>query len=81
MLWCTAAALLCVPLVAMIFTNEVNWAPGDFIVMGGLLAALCAAVELAYALRLSRERTFLAIAVSVAVFLMVWVELAVGIFD
>ena len=36
--WGGAAALLCVPAVAMRFTKEVNWGPEDFIAMGGMLA-------------------------------------------
>jgi len=32
-----AAFILAIPLVAMQFTNEVNWTLGDFIIAGGLL--------------------------------------------
>ena len=33
----TVVILLLIPLIAMQFTNEVNWALSDFVVMGGLL--------------------------------------------
>lgn len=75
-----ALALLSIPAVAMFFTSEVNWGPGDFVVMGGLLIALYAGIELA--LRLARTplgRT-LAVLASILAFLTIWAELAVGIF-
>lgn len=80
-LWIGAAALLLVPAIAMLLTGEVNWGPEDFIVMGVLLAALCAAVEVAHAFAQTRAARFVAIAISVLVFLAIWAELAVGIFD
>lgn len=75
-----ALALLAIPLIAMQFTGEVNWAPGDFVVMGGLLAGLYAGVELA--LRASRTPfgRVLAICTCLLAFLTIWAELAVGIF-
>ena len=33
----TITVLLCIPLVAMQFTNEVNWTFSDFAIAGGLL--------------------------------------------
>jgi hypothetical protein len=76
-----ALALLVVPVIAMQFTAEVNWGPGDFVVMGGLLAALYAGVELS--LRASRTRLGRVLAMLACLFavLTVWAELAVGIFD
>ena len=73
------AAILMVPLVAMIFTEEVNWSPFDFIVMGGLLFGS----GLAYVLisRMS-DSTSYRIGVGTAVLaglLLMWVNLAVGI--
>ena len=79
MIWGAAAALLAVPFVAMRFTSEVNWDAADFIVMGALLGAACGAYEIAT--RLSASMVYRA-AAGVAVlgaFLLVWVNLAVGI--
>lgn len=75
------AALLSIPAIAMQFTSEVAWGPGDFLVMGALLLALGAGAELA--LRTARSRTgmIVGIALATVLFLAVWAELAVGIFD
>lgn len=77
--WGTAACLLLLPLIAMQFTEEVNWTGSDFAVFGTMLLIACGTCELA--LRLSRNLAFRA-AVAVAVlagFALVWINLAVGI--
>jgi len=73
------ASILMVPLVAMLFTDEVNWSLFDFIVMGILLFG----TGLTYVLisRISDSiayRTAVGVAV-VAGLLLIWVNLAVGI--
>lgn len=78
-IWGTAAFLLLLPLVAMQFTDEVDWDETDFIVIGAMLFAACGTVEMAA--RLSRNTAYRA-AVGVAVvaaFLLIWINLAVGI--
>lgn len=72
--------LLLVPLVAMQFTTEVNWSGFDFLVMGILLLGTGLVCELV--LRTVKKRTnrlILCLAV-LGVFILVWMELAVGIF-
>lgn len=72
---------LAVPMVAMLFTGEVNWGPGDFVLAAGMLALLGLALE--GALRFSGKlavRAGLA-ALALAVFLLVWAELAVGLLN
>lgn len=72
--------LLLIPLVAMQFTNEVNWSGFDFLVMGILLLGTGLICELV--LRKVKKRTsrlVLCLAV-LGVFILVWMELAVGIF-
>lgn len=78
-IWGTAAFLLLLPLVAMQFTKEVAWTPFDFIVAGILLLAACGTCE--FGARMSSSTAYRAgigIAV-VAGFLLVWINLAVGI--
>jgi hypothetical protein len=77
--WGTAAFLLPLPLVAMRFTNDVNWDEADFIVFGAMLAAACGTCELAA--RMTGDNAYRA-AVGLAVaaaFILVWMNLAVGI--
>ena len=74
------AVLLCIPFVAMQFTNEVNWGFGDFIVAGVLL--LSAGFGCSLALKKAPAgwaRIAWCTAVLAVVFL-AWAELAVGIF-
>ncbi len=78
-IWGPAACLLLLPLVAMQFTEEVNWTGSDFAVFGTMLLIACGTCELA--LRMSRNLAYRA-AVGVAVlagFALVWINLAVGI--
>jgi hypothetical protein len=77
--WAIAALILLLPLVAMQFTDEVNWDETDFLVMGAMLFAACGAYELA--VRTTGNVAYRA-AVGVAVvaaFILIWINLAVGI--
>lgn len=74
------AAVLLVPLIAMRFTDEVNWTLSDFIVMGILLFAVSSLFVLA-ARKIPKTSHRIAVG---AVFglglLYIWAELSVGIF-
>jgi len=77
--WGTAAFLLLLPLVAMQFTDEVNWDETDFTVVGVMLAVACGTCELAA--RMTGNTAYRA-AVGVAIaaaFILVWMNLAVDI--
>ena len=76
-----AALLLATPLVAMQFTGEVDWSAGDFVIFGAMLAVLGLLLE--GAARIGRTLRARAVLMGAAVFafLLVWAELAVGIFD
>lgn len=73
------AAILVAPLVAMQFTDEVNWGLMDFVIMGVLLFG----TGIAYVLvsRISERIAYrVAVAITVvACFLLIWINLAVGI--
>ncbi|MBA3863776.1 MAG: hypothetical protein C0517_07525 [Erythrobacter sp.] len=81
LIWGMAAAALLVPAAAMLVTREVNWGAGDFMVFGVMLAALCMAVEAACHWLATPLRRVSAIVLAVLAFLIVWAELAVGLFD
>lgn len=76
--WCGAAALVMLPAVAMQFTSEVNWTPGDFGFAAMLLGAFGLGVELA--VRKSPDRFYRAGAAFalLSAFLVVWANGAVG---
>ncbi|WP_026995626.1 hypothetical protein [Flectobacillus major] len=72
--------VLLVPFTAMQFTNEVNWTLFDFVVAGVLLLSVGLALELVLRkVKTIKLRMMIGLALLVA-FLLVWAELAVGIF-
>jgi hypothetical protein len=72
--------VLLVPFTAMQFTNEVNWTLFDFVVAGVLLLSVGLALELVLRkVKTTKLRMMIGLALLVA-FLLVWAELAVGIF-
>jgi uncharacterized membrane protein YgdD (TMEM256/DUF423 family) len=73
-------AILLVPAVAMRFTDEVNWGPGDFLVGGALLAGTGLAYVLTKRRIAGRPGRLLLGALLALGLLLVWAELAVGIF-
>ena len=73
-------SILAIPLVAMQFTNEVQWDLRDFAIMGTLLLSTGLAIELVLRnLKTGILRTAILVAILLALFL-IWAELAVGIF-
>ncbi|MNE26945.1 hypothetical protein D3C80_1203350 [compost metagenome] len=76
----TVALLLFIPLIAMQFTDEVNWTLFDFIVAGVLLLGTGLMCELVMR-KVSKISLRIAVCVTLlAIFLLIWAELAVGIF-
>jgi hypothetical protein len=73
-----SALLLLVPLAAMQVTGEVNWSPGDFVIMGVLLFASGLAYELIAAQARKPSHRVVAGLMVGAVFVVIWAELAVG---
>ena len=75
-----AAVLLCVPLIAMQFSEGVVWTAFDFIVAGILLFGTGLLLELVLSkFTKTKHRIMLCLALFSILFL-VWAELAVGIF-
>ena len=71
--------LLLIPLIAMQFTDEVNWAPFDFVVAAILLLSTGFAFD--FVIRKVKNTKY-RIALSLTIFailLFIWAELAVGI--
>ena len=72
--------ILLIPLIAMQFTNEVDWKLFDFVIMGVLLLGTGLLCE--FVMRKVRNKDYqigLLAVILVALFL-IWAELAVGVF-
>jgi hypothetical protein len=74
------ALLLSVPLVAMQFSADVNWDLFDFGVAAGLLLGVGYAYEFLVRCARSLEYRLVIGALLFVVLLLLWIELAVGIF-
>ena len=72
--------LMLIPLIAMQFTNEVDWDLRDFIIMGALIFGTGAAYVLIASFLHSKEKRLAVGLVLAVLFLLTWAELAVGIF-
>ena len=76
----TSAIILLIPLIAMQFTDEVNWTPSDFVVAGALLLGTGLMCELVMR-KVKKIKYRIAICVALlVVLLLIWAELAVSIF-
>ena len=73
------AVILSVPLVAMQFTEEVDWNVFDFVIIGTLLMSAGLFFEFVAVRVNPKYRPLIVIGVAAAVFL-IWAELAVGVF-
>ena len=76
----SVTVILLIPFIAMQFTNEVDWSVSDFAIMGVLLYGTGLLCELVLRKVKSVRNRILICAALVIAFLLVWAELAVGIF-
>lgn len=76
----TIGCLLMVPFVAMQFSSEINWSTFDFLVAATLLIALGVGIELIFRKNKTANTRFLFLGILIIAFLLLWAELAVGIF-
>lgn len=80
-LWGAIAVLLALPAIAMRLTAEVNWGLEDFAAAAILLGGAGLALEVAARVLVAPGQRLVAALVIAAILLLVWAELAVGIFD
>lgn len=73
-------SLLLIPLIAMQFSDEVNWSLSDFLVMGVLLLGVGLMLEIVLRKVQKKNHRVALIALVLIAFLLIWAELAVGIF-
>ena len=73
--------ILLIPFIAMQFSSEVNWSLLDFIVMGALLLGVGLLLEVVLRKVPKKNNRIALIAIIFILFLLIWAELAVGIFN
>ena len=74
-----ALSLLFIPFVAMQFTDNVQWTYGDFIIMGCMLTVYMLTINFAPNSLYGVKKSLLILILRL-LFLLLWAELAVGIF-
>ena len=72
--------LLLIPLIAMQLTDEVNWSFFDFIIMGVMLSITGLAIGIIIKKIKNYKYRNIFIAIIIMIFLLIWAELAVGLF-
>lgn len=65
----------------MKFSSEVNWTSFDFLIAAILLTLLVVGIELVLRIFSTRRSRIIAFFVVLSVFLLIWIELAVGIIN
>jgi hypothetical protein len=73
--------ILIIPIIAMQFSKEVNWTISDFIVAGTLLFGTGLLLELVLRKVKKIRNRIILFSIIIALLLLTWVELAVGIFE
>ena len=73
-------ALLLIPFIAMQFSSEVVWTASDFIIMGILLLVTGLGIDLVLRKVSSSKNRPIMGGIILALFFMIWAELAVGVF-
>ena len=72
--------LLIIPLIGNLISDAVNWSLFDFLVMGLLLLVLGFGIHIVRSKISSRNLQILSVGLLIVVFLLLWAELAVGVF-
>jgi hypothetical protein len=73
--------LLLLPLIGMLISDEINWSAVDFIIMGVLILSLSFSIKLFLNTTKKLKYRIIGISLILLVFIMIWAELAVGIFN
>jgi len=75
-----ALSLLFIPFFAMRFTDQISWSFFDFVIMGFMLIVYSFAIAYSFNNLYGLKKSLLIIIVGL-LFLLLWAELAVGIFN
>ena len=77
---CSVPLLLAIPFLAMQFSSEVMWSLTDFIIMGILLLSVGLGIEFILRKIKHPQYRIAFIIGAILLFLLIWAELAVGVF-
>lgn len=72
--------LLAIPLFGTIFFKQVNWSVFDFLIMGSLLLIIGLGVHFIVEKIKNKKQRWVYLIYLILIFLILWAELAVGIF-
>lgn len=72
--------LLVIPLIGMCITEEINWSPFDFIIMGVLILSVSIGINFTLNKTKNLKNRIIYIGILGLLFLLVWAELAIGVF-
>jgi peptidoglycan/LPS O-acetylase OafA/YrhL len=72
--------LLLIPFIAMQFSNEVNWSIMDFVIAGVLLFGTGLTIQFVLRKVKTRKNRILICGIIILLLLLLWIELAVGLF-
>lgn len=73
--------LLLLPMLGMFISNEINWSFFDFIIMGILILSMSFGIKQVLRTTRNIKNRSLIIGIILIIFIIVWIELAVGIFE
>jgi len=73
--------LLLIPLIIITITDVINWSVFDFIIMGFLLIFLSIGINFVSNRIKNLKNRILYIGILVLIFMLIWAELAVGLFE
>lgn len=80
LIYTTPAVLLCIPLLGNIFSQEFDWSPGDFVIGAVLLFGTAFIIDLIQRIVKNKTHKILLGGAVLILLLLVWAELAVGVF-
>ena len=72
--------LLVIPLIGMCINEEINWSPFDFIILGVLILSVSIGINFTLNKTKNLKNRIIYIGILGLLFLIIWAELAVGIF-
>lgn len=74
-------SLLLIPLIGKLAQGDVTWYGVDFLIMGIMLFLLTVGITLVLHFVKQRNKRVILLLFLIAFFLVLWIELAVGVFD